>query len=257
LNLASMSLLGERTLTAEQLKKVLTQPALFEREGSRSDAMLSHYWMQLARALIQLDPSAERLVLRRLLDNIGNSGAITASLGGEDEQYLDELVSRNPVEAWRIVSKYIKPPMDIRGFAITRWLRGDTGFSGRNPGPMRHIPREEVWSWIEHDPEARAAYVANMAPKDFTAEAWKDSLIREVLCRFGESNKVQNAVFANFFTGGWTGPASSHYATEKEVLEQLKSVETDPNALRWLNTAIDATEKNLKAAKMEEEARDY
>ena len=78
-----------------------------------------------------------------------------------------------------------------------------------------------------------------------------------ILCKFGDSEKVQSAVFANFFTGGWRGPASSHYATEKEILAQLKSAETDPNALRWLNNAIDAVEKNLEAAKIEEEARDY
>jgi hypothetical protein len=195
--------------------------------------------------------------LRNLLDNIGNSGAITQALGPEGDRYLDELVSRNPVEAWRIVSEYIKPPMDTRGFVITRWLRGDTGFNGRNPGPMRHIPREEVWSWIEADPEARASYVANMAPKDFTVEAWKDSLIRDILCRFGDSENVQSAVFANFFTGGWSGPASSHYAAEKQVLVQLKSIETDPNALRWLNNAIDSTEERLEAAKIEEEMRGY
>jgi hypothetical protein len=257
LNLAAMSLLGGRTLTAGQLEKVLTQPALFKCDGSGSDPMLSHYWLQLSRELIKLDAGAEHIVLRSLLDNIGNSGAITASLGPEGEQYLDELVSRNPVETWRMISEYIKPPMDIRGFVITRWLRGDMGFGGRNPGPMRHIPREEVWSWIAADPEARAAYVASMAPKDFTAETWKDSLIREILCRFGDSEKVQSAVFANFFTGGWTGPASSHYAMEKEILAQLKSAETDANALRWLNNAIDATEKNLETAKIEEEARGY
>ncbi len=257
LNLASMSLLGGRTLTAAQLKKVLTQPALFTREGRRFDAMLSHYWQQLSHALIKLDPSGERIVLRSLIDDMGNAGAVTASLGPEGDRYLDELVSRNAVETWRIVSEYIKPPMDTRGFVITRWLRGDAGFSGRNPGPMRHIPREVVWSWIEADPEARAAYVANMAPKDFTVEAWKESLIREILCRFGDSGKVQSAVFANFFTGSWSGPASSHYATEKEVLAQLKSGETDPNALRWLNAAIEATGKNLEAAKIEEEARGY
>ncbi len=257
LNLASMSLLSGRTLTAAQLEKVLTQPALSKSEVGRSDTMLSHYWLHLARALIKLDPGGEHIVLRSLLHSIGNSGAITASLGAEGDRYLDELVSRNPVETWRVVSEYIKPPMDIRGFVITRWLRGDTGFRGRNPGPMRHIPREEIWSWIKDDPEARAAYVANMAPKDFTAEAWRDSLIREILCRFGDSEKVQSAVFANFFTGGWSGPASSHYATEKEVLTELKSVETDPNALRWLNMAISATEKSLEGAKIEEEARGY
>jgi hypothetical protein len=219
--------------------------------------MLSHHWLQLSRALIKLDPGAERIVLRNFIDNIGNSGAVTASLGSEGDRFLDELASRNPVDTWRIVSEYIKPPMDIRGFAITRWLRGDIGFDGRNPGPMRHIPREEIWSWIEADPEARAAYVANMAPKDFTVEAWKGSLIREILCRFGDSEKVQGAVSANFFTGGWSGPASAHYATESQVLTALKSDETDPNALRWLNNAIDAVENSLVAAKIEEEVRGF
>jgi hypothetical protein len=257
LNLASMSLLGGRNLTASQLKKVVTQPALFECERNRSDTMLSHHWLQLARALIKLDPGAEGIVLRNLVANIGNSGAITASLGPEGDRYLDELVSRHPSETWQIVSEYIKPPMDARGFSITRWLRGATGFDGRNPGPMRHIPRKEVLSWIEVDPEARAVYVANMAPKDFAIEKWKGSLIREILCTFGDSEKVQNAVFANFFTGGWTGPASAHYAGEKDTLAQLKSIETDPNALRWLGNAIDATEKDLEAAKIEEEARGY
>jgi hypothetical protein len=252
-----MSLLGGRTLTAAQLEAVLTQPALFERETGRREIMLSHYWLGLSRELIKQDPGAERIVLGKLLENIGNSGAVTASLGPEGDRYLDELVSKNPLETWRVVSEYIKPPMDTRGFLITRWLRGDMGFGGRNPGPMRHIPREEVWSWVEADPEARASYLANMAPKDFTTKDWKGSLIREILCRFGDSEKVQSAVFANFFTGGWSGPASSHYATEKQILTQLKSDETDPNALRWLNNAIEATQKNLESAKIEEEARGF
>jgi hypothetical protein len=71
---------------------------------------------------------------------------------------------------------------------------------------MRHIPREELWPWVEVDPDARAAYLANMAPKDFTPDTWSNSLIREILCRFGDSNKVQSSVSANFFTGGWSGP---------------------------------------------------
>ena len=111
---------------------------------------------------------------------------------------------------------------------------------------MRHIPREEVLSWIDHDSETRAPYVASMAPKDFDVDSWKDSLIRDILCRFGASEKVQSAVFANYFTGGWSGPASSHYATQKQNLEQLEAAEADPDALRWLRNAIDATERQLE-----------
>jgi hypothetical protein len=147
--------------------------------------------------------------------------------------------------------------MNTRGFAATQWLRGDMGFSGRNPGPMRHIPREEIWKWIAADPDKRAAYVASMAPKDFQPEAWPGSLVRELLCKFGDSDLVQSAVFSNFFTGGWSGPASSHYATEKDALVKIRAFETDPNALRWLNDAIKSTDANMERAKIEEEARGY
>ena len=256
-NLSSMSLLVGRQLSADQIGRVISQPALFAHQRDRSEVMLTHYWFQLARALVKLDAQNELIVLKILLENIGSSTAITASLGPEDERYVDELVSRHSVETWRILSEMIAPPMDTGGFVITRWLRGDMGFSGRNPGPMRHIPREEIWTWIETDPEKRAAYVAGMAPKDFEPETWPGSLIRELLCRFGDSDAVQSAVHANFFTGGWSGPASLHYSTEKNALVQMRASETDPNALRWLNKAISATDANIERAKIEEEARGY
>ena len=50
LNLASMSLLGGRQLSADQIGRVISQPALFVHERDRSDVMLAHYWFQLARA---------------------------------------------------------------------------------------------------------------------------------------------------------------------------------------------------------------
>jgi hypothetical protein len=257
LNLASMSVLGGRKLTAGQLKRVLTQPALLEQKSDRSDPRLSHYWLHLARELIRIDASAEQLVLRSLVENVANSGAVAGSLGPEGEKYLDQLVAKNPADTWRILSPYITPPMDVRGFVTSRWLRGHLGFDDDKPGPMRHIPREEIWAWVEADPEARAAYLATMAPKDFTTKTWQGSLIRDILVRFGDSDKVQSAVFANFFTGGWAGSASAHYAAEKQSLEHLKSAESHPDALRWLNTAIESVTKQMEAARIEEEARGF
>jgi hypothetical protein len=256
LHLASMSVLSERFLTRNQLEQLLTQPALFE-AGGHYDVMLSHYWLQLSHSLVNLDPGAEKVVLRAFIKSIANSGVVTAGLGPEGERFLDELVSKHPSETWRIASEYIYPPMDVRGFVITRWLRGDQGFHGRDPGPMRHIPRSEIWSWIEADPATRAPYVATMAPKDFTVETWQGSLIRDILCEFGDSDKVQSAALSNFYTGAWAGTASTHYATEREALAELRTKEADPNALRFLNTAIAGTDEQLQRAKIEEEARGF
>jgi hypothetical protein len=256
-HLASMSLHGGRALTSDQLKALVTQPILLQRAERRAESVRAYDWVRLSRALAKLDESAEPLILRSLLTSLGNSGAITEAPGRETASYLDELVARHPTETWRIVSDYIKPPLDGRGFTITRWFRGDSGFHERNTGLMRHIPRVEVWDWVALDPQRRAAYLASMAPKDFTTEDWKGSLIREVLCRYGDSDSVRSAVFANFFTGAWAGPASAHYMSEKGTLEELKATETDPNALRWLGEAIGDLERQIEAAKIEEEARGY
>ena len=259
LDLAAMSLHGGKKLTASQMQKIITQPGLFARESSsgRADVMLTHHWLELARRLVQLDPAAEVVVLRYLIEGIGENASITYSLGPEGERFLDQLVARRPLETWEIVSEYVKPPMDMRGFVLTRWLRGDRMFGERNAGPMRHFPRDAIWSWVGPDPEARASYIVSMAPKDFTPETWKGGLIREILCRFGDSDKVQSAVFANFFTGGWWGPASAHYTGQMETLKKLKADEVDPNALRWLTNALISIEQNIEQAEIEEEARCY
>ena len=71
--------------------------------------MLAYDWLQLSKALIKLDAANELTVLETLLENIGKRGAITESLGPEGDRYLDGLVSRHPVETWRIVSELISP----------------------------------------------------------------------------------------------------------------------------------------------------
>jgi hypothetical protein len=259
LTLAAMSMHSGRKLTASKIQNIITQPALFAAEGTRkkADVMLTHHWLELSKKLVTLDTSAEVTVLRVLIDSIAGGSSTTYSLGSEGERFLDQLVARRPMEAWRIVSDYVNPPMDIRGFVLTRWLRGDRGFGERSPGPMRHFPREAVWSWVEPDPEARASYIASMAPKDFSPETWKGSLIRETLCRFGDSDRVQSAVSANFFTGSWGGPTSTHYTEQMEALRKLKVEETNPNALRWLNNMLVSLERNIEEAQIEEEARGY
>ena len=254
INLASMSMHGGRKLPREILERLVTNRAVFEKK-SRNDVMLNHYWFQLARSLIKFDTGAELLVMHTLLENIGNRNGVAADLGPDGEKFLDTLVSRHPREAWAQISDYIKPPMNSRALVITRWLRGDNGFGERDPGPMRHIPRELIWDWIKDDTDRRASLIANMAPKDFDVQSWPQSLIREMLCKFGDSDAVQSSVFSNFFTGGWSGPASEHYAEELATLTKLKNAEFDPNALRWLKDAIKATEASLENAQIDEEAR--
>ena len=100
---------GRLTGWSASASKVITQPVLFVREGHHGHVMLAHNWLQLSEALIKLDASNELAILETFLENIGKRGAITESLGPEGDRYLDGLVSRHPVETWRIVSELISP----------------------------------------------------------------------------------------------------------------------------------------------------
>ena len=68
-------------MTADQIVSVISLPAVFAHERDRADVMLTHYRFQLARTLVKFNTQHELAVLKILLDNVGNFGAITASLG--------------------------------------------------------------------------------------------------------------------------------------------------------------------------------
>jgi hypothetical protein len=48
-----------------------------------------------------------------------------------------------------------------------------------------------------------------------------------------------------------------HYLTEKDALVRIRAFETNPNAQRWRDEAIRATDANIERAKIVEEARGY
>ena len=122
---------------------------------------------------------------------------------------------------------------------------------------MRHFPRDAIWPWVETDPEARAPYLASMAPKDFNPETWNDGLILPKSCAgSGLAIECRAPCPANFFTEGWSGSASMHYTEQMEMLKKLKTDESDPNALRWLNNnTLASIERNIEQAEIEEESR--
>ncbi len=257
INLADMAMLGGRTLSTEMVKRVILQDVLLEGERNQLDVMTSHHWIRLAKTLSNDGESGSLLVLGALIKHLGARSGIASSLGPDGERYFDDLVAQYPEEAWRLITPIIEPPMTTRGFVITRWLRGDNGFSGRNPGPIRHIPRDAIWRWIEIDPNKRAPYVASMAPKDFDQSAWSTSLVRDLLTHFGDRAEVRSSVTANLFTGGWSGPASIHYGNIKNELSSLILEETDPNALRWIHEAFKVAEASQEQAALDEDARGY
>jgi hypothetical protein len=57
-----------------------------------------------------------------------------------------------------------------------------------------------------------------MAPKDVDPQTWQESLVRESLCVFGDSDIVQSAFSRISFTGGWDRAGNLSLCNRKESL---------------------------------------
>lgn len=62
---------------------------------------------------------------------------------------------------------------------------------------------------------------------------------------------------ANFYTEGWSGPASLHYQQKKEQLLAFKEGEDNENVKRWLDEMIGSLDKQIEHEKIQEERRGF
>jgi hypothetical protein len=62
-----------------------------------------------------------------------------------------------------------------------------------------------------------------MAPKDVDPQTWQESLVRESLCVFGDSDVVQSAFFSNSFNGGWGRAGNLSLRNRKNPLVQARA----------------------------------
>jgi hypothetical protein len=115
------------------------------------------------------------------------------------------------------------------------------------------FPIDEIWKWVDGNIEIRAWHLASFIPKGLFREKGKVCLAREILVRYGTQEKVRNNLRANFWTGGWTGPASLHYESKKQKLLDFREGETDKNVLEWIDGFIRSLDKQIEMSKAEEE----
>jgi hypothetical protein len=79
-------------------------------------------------------------------------------------------------------------------------------------------------------PEKRAAMVAQFASKDMSTEA---TLASRLLGAYGDNERVASALFSEYVSGFWSGPASAHWDELADSLEDVARRTALPKLRRW------------------------
>ena len=207
------------TLPFELTFRLLAHPVLFNAaESSRSDStMTEYYWTRISIQFIRLYPEKNLELAELMLSYFGEEDSIVGPYS-QTCSVLDKITEKSPAQIWKRVSQFLdSQDYSSRKFALERWLReGSSGGREEAKAALLHVPHELIWDWIDTDVENRAWYVAaSLAPKVLSPKKWGNSLVRQLLVRYGGLDDVRRSLIGNYLTETFAGPTSLYYEGKK------------------------------------------
>jgi len=231
------------------LPKDLALDLLLHENVIRKDQKMMHstmdvyYWKETGLAFVKQYPEDSIKIAEKVIESFGVEN-VFGRYGSEVHEVLNEIARIMPQKVWKIVSRYLGPPMDSRAFSIRKWVRG--GLFDSKGGLSPAIPMSEIYSWIDEDEKTRASYIAGFFPPSFEK-------VRDFLVRYGDQKEVQRHLLINFGNEMWMGSAVTHYEKKKREVEKLKEKETNANVLSWLDCYIESLDHYIQRSKEREE----
>ena len=245
-------------LPKELTLSILCHPSWFRStSGNQIQAHDRFWWASTAESLCKLHPDVALELAGLLLQHFGETGTVADGFADEPRRILDFAMREQPVEVWRLVSPMLGPPVDSRSFHLVDWLRGSKPFEEGGSHILEEVPYELIWAWADEAPEARLPRLARFVPKVMCGPEEDPCLARELLLRYGDNPKVRTELRANFSSEGWVGSESQHFAAKRSWLLSLRSIETHPNVLTWLDEYLAEVERWIEHARQEEERQGW
>ena len=238
----------------EPARRIVCHPSWFKSAvGSHHPSHDAYSWTRVAGTLCKYYPDVALELAQLMLEHAGEKGTIVEWLDNEPRQVLDVAMRQRPWEVWQLASSMLGPPIDKTAFLVGQWLRGSDMFGEGGSHVLQKVPQRLIWTWAEECPESRSLRLAEFVPRVMSGPQDDPSLARELLLRYGHDPKVRSVLRGNFSTEGWTGSESQHLLNKRSWLNDLRSHETNPSVLTWIDEYIAEIEQRADYARQVEE----
>jgi len=232
----------DKQIPADVALSILTDERILKKDPKVIfDTMDEFHWMGISKGFVKQNPSQAFNLVNKILENFDSS--FFGSYNSQAQEVLDEISHSDPTKMWQVVSNNITIPMDQKTFYIRGWMR--------TANFMLNVPFVEINKWIKKDVKNRAWFIAYSIPPILNND--KNNLVNQLLIHFGNRDDVRRNLVANLDTESFSGSASLHYSSKKEIIEKFKESESHPEILRWADWYISMLEKDIKHEKNKEE----
>jgi hypothetical protein len=212
-----------------------------------------YHWEGLVTQVSFGRPEVEVQIGSKILELVGSESTYSGLGHSRVGAFRSKTVVSHPQEMWRTIIKCIEPPLDGRGWEITNWLRGGLFEGGAESVPFDALPIADVLDWVAANPEKRAILAVSISPKRIEDIRKDDSIVRQLLIRYGDREDVRRSLEGSFSTEGWRGPASAHFAEKMRRLENLLKEEQHPRVIEWLRTYVSHLSQQIEYERVREE----
>jgi hypothetical protein len=239
-----------RKMPRDLVFELLTKPNFFT---DHLDTMQGYHWGELAKKYIDTYPERDLELFNLIMTHMGNWRIMSLKSTSALHSFAERIAKEKPAETWEIVQNLLADLDTDLAYGILHWLEEERGFGeGRGIRPLTYFPAEAVLAWIDGEPETRAPAITRTAPKTLNQEG-DGRITRELLHRYGHMDRVKSALFGNFYTDGWSGPASEHYRIKRDQARAWLNGETSPHVIEWLEKYIDELTSQIEREEIREE----
>lgn len=238
-----------RDITGDLVFQILSMRDFFsERLGN----LHTHSWEHLANKYLDQFPEQYLSLFKLIISRFEYIKHIFKA-ASPFHNILKRIAQDKPVETWEIITEFLDDLESKKAYKILHWLGHERGI-GEDGGicPLIYFSADLVLSWIDEEPENRARAIAHRTPKTLDQDN-HGYITREILHRYGHLRGVKSALSANFFTDGWSGPASLHYRKRRDIARAWLKGETSSNVIEWLNDYIEDLGSTIKREEIREE----
>jgi hypothetical protein len=248
----------KRKLPKTLALRVLTNE-LLAKKTSRGNSSIEWEWTQVANRFLDQYPQSYKDLFEFMIERVGIDDTLFDSSYREPISILTRLCQIDPVYTWPHIGEKLLAEKSWKQYHyFENWLSGPHDFGHDSVGAMAIFPKNLIINWIGEDTEKRAALVAGLVPHQFDAADGKDSWLTILLKLYGENEALHSALIANFWSEGYSGPSSRHYAIKLEEVRRYKSQHADiPNVANWADKYIAGLSQSVERAKADEERSDF
>jgi hypothetical protein len=238
-----------RSCNEDLLFSLITAKTFFQ---NHLNVSIGHEWHLVADGFLKRFPTRDVELFAVIVPRLEALSSITSMR--YHSQIADEIAREHSEQVWPIISALLESD-SINCFWVLQWLGNELGFGeeGKSGAIMFFAP-DLIMRWVSKNPSKHAYKLVHCLPKTLS-ETEGGMLTRRFMEEYGDDERLAGSVMVHFFVGGWTGPESIYLQGKRDRARRWISETTSPKALSWIYRYIDALNKKITQAEIEEERR--